>query len=161
MTGQVAHKTLTNPRKGRGGVHRKAASEIRGEAKPQAAKLPPPVKDVEGNVTVDKRRFPSLYAAVERGAKTYRKIREQWTRVSKLRSLGHHDKADRLSRMLLGIKGKEMSEETKAVLHAWRENHAEEIKERAEAQKLVRLRTRELTKPKRKNKKRTAWTLVR
>ncbi len=67
-----------------------------------------------------------------------------WSRVVQLRAEGREESAARVARRLMGIKGPEMDEETKSKLRAWREEHKDEIRERARGRRALRRRTKEL-----------------
>ncbi len=67
-----------------------------------------------------------------------------WARVVELRQKGKNESAARVARRLLGIRGPEMDEATKAKLRQWREEHAEEIKDRRQQKHALRRRVKEL-----------------
>ena len=112
----------------------------------------------DGKVLVDGKRFPSLYRALERGAVHVRNTRADWERVANFRQKGQNEKADRLAKKLIGVTGPPMTAEAKQWLRDYREEHADEIKDRAQRRREVQRRTRELMKPttgrKRKTRKR-------
>lgn len=100
-----------------------------------------PLFNKDGTVAVDPQKCPTLYARLE--AMRVRR-REQWERVEKLRSQGLDDKADRLTKKILGVKGKErppMTEEKKEELAQWKRDHKDEIKERRQQEREIRERT--------------------
>lgn len=109
----------------------------------------------EGKILVSKRRFPRLYAALDRGLEAWRKYHHDWERVAELRAKGRGDTADRIARRLLGVQGPPMSDEDKARLRQYAVDHADEIRERREQKKRLRRRTMELLKkaPKRLTRK--------
>jgi len=102
--------------------------------------------DRDGTVKVDAQKCPHLYRALVRGRAM---VRDDWKRVVELRQAGQADEADRLVRRLLGVQGPPMSEEKKAELRAWKEEHKDEIKEREKQKREVRQRTVALLKTRR------------
>lgn len=102
--------------------------------------------DRDGTVKVDAQKCPHLYRALVRGRAM---VRDEWKRVVELRQAGQVDEADRLVRKLLGVQGPPMSEDKKAELRAWKEEHKDEIKEREKQRREVRQRTLALLKTKR------------
>lgn len=97
----------------------------------------------DGTVKVDAQKCPHLYRALVRGRAL---VRDEWKRVVELRRAGQVDEADRLVRRLLGIQGPPMTEEKKAELRAWKEEHKDEIKGREKQRREVRQRTLALLK---------------
>lgn len=88
---------------------------------------------------VNPEKCPHLYAALRRAEVRY--IDEGWARVVELRRTNQDGAADRLVRKLLGVQGAPMSEETKAKLRQYSEEHKEEIQERKKQEREVRTRT--------------------
>lgn len=97
-----------------------------------------PLVSPEGKVLVNRRKFPALYASLERGLVAWRKEREQWARVWNLRRRGHDDQADRLAKKLIGVQGPPMTEEKKEYLRQWKLEHKDEIAERKRMKATVR-----------------------
>lgn len=100
----------------------------------------------DGTVKVDQQKYPHLYHALVRGRAMER---DEWGRVVELRRAGQADEADRLVRRLLGVQGPPMSEDKKAELRAWKEEHKDEIKGREKQKRVVRQRTLALLKTRR------------
>lgn len=67
---------------------------------------------------INRRKFPHLYRATERGLALVGKARKGWERVIELRK---HGGGDRLVRQLLGVKSEPMPEDVKARLRGRRE----------------------------------------
>lgn len=74
-------------------------------------------------------------------------VKEDWIRVAELKRQGKGESADRLARRLLGVKGEPMDEDTKEKLRRWKEEHAQEIKDREELKRNARKRLKLLTAP--------------
>lgn len=70
-----------------------------------------------------------------------------WGRVMKLRQEGETQSAERLARRLLGVKGEPMDEEAKERLRRWKEEHAQEIKDREELKRNTQKRLKLLVAP--------------
>jgi uncharacterized Zn finger protein (UPF0148 family) len=112
-----------------------------------------PLFNKDGTVAVDPQVCPTLHARLEASRA---KKRERWDRVQKLRREGLDDKADRLSKRLLGVKGKSrgpMTEEKKEYLANWKEEHKDEIKQRKQQASEIRKRTLALLQTGTKDKK--------
>jgi hypothetical protein len=88
---------------------------------------------------VDPVKCPRLHAALLRKEQS----REaDWQRVAELRRRGQDGSAKRLVKKLLGVKkGPPMTEERKAELAKWKEDHKEEIAERDRQEREIRART--------------------
>ena len=88
---------------------------------------------------VDPVKCPRLHAALLR--KEEREASE-WQRVAELRKVGRDGSAKRLVKKILGVKkGPPMTDEKKATLAQWKEEHKEEIAERKEQEREIRKRT--------------------
>lgn len=68
----------------------------------------------------------------------------EWQEVVTARRAGEADKADRLVKKILGITGPPMTEEKKAELRAYREEHKEELAERARFKRQTESRAKQL-----------------
>lgn len=68
----------------------------------------------------------------------------EWEEVITARRAGENDKADRLVKKILGITGPPMTEEKKAELRAYREEHKEELAEKARLKRQTESRTKQL-----------------
>jgi len=70
----------------------------------------------------------------------------KWKAVVEARLKGDTERAERLAKKAMGIKGEPMSDETKEQLRRWREEHKDEIKERAQQKRAIRKRAKQLLK---------------
>lgn len=95
----------------------------------------------DGTVAVDPVRCPTLHRALERMVARRKAAGGGWARVVEFRAAGDMNAADRLVRKLLGVQGPPMSEETKAKLRAYEEEHREDIRLRRKQRQEVRRRT--------------------
>lgn len=91
-----------------------------------------------------KKRLESAVVAVQHVASC---IDARWKDVAEARAAGDQDRAAKIARTALGIKGPEMDDETKAKLREYAREHAEEIKGKRAQKALVRRRIREMSKP--------------
>jgi hypothetical protein len=98
---------------------------------------------VNGEVAVDAKRYPHLHAALIRGKVLVDANKADWQRATELRAQGQDGAADRVIRKILGVV-EPMSEEAKAKLRAYNEEHKEEIKQRREERRATRQRTLEI-----------------
>lgn len=103
-----------------------------------------PCLSKEGRVLVSSRKYPTLHRSLEAGAAKVRAEREKWAHVVDLRRRGMRATAERVAKRLLGIKGPPMSEEKKAELRRWKEEHREEIQERRQQKAAFKKRVRQL-----------------
>lgn len=107
----------------------------------------------EGRVLVDRKKYPTLHRSLEAGAAKVRAERQKWAHVLELRGRGKRATAERVAKRLLGIKGPPMSEEKKAELRRWKEEHREEIKERRQQKAAFKKRVQQLARaPRRKHR---------
>lgn len=97
--------------------------------------------NADGTIAVSAKKHPGLYRSLERG-QTWRL---RWVRVLELRRKGENERADKLAYSLMGVKGPPMPEERKEHCRQYKQDHKEEIKERAKQTRAVNLRTRQLT----------------
>jgi hypothetical protein len=86
-------------------------------------------------MTVDPKKSPTLARCLARGRAVEDK---EWSRVVEFRRQGKDDSADRLAKKLLGVQGPPMTEETKAKLRRYSEEHKEEIEARRKARAALR-----------------------
>jgi len=108
---------------------------------------------VRGVPAVDPQRCPTLHRALTRMLERQRE-QGDWSRVVELRAKGDLDAADRVARRAMGIMPEPMSEEAKEKLRLYREEHVEEIKDRAKLKRTIRARTRAImVAPKRRRNK--------
>jgi hypothetical protein len=95
----------------------------------------------DGSIAVDPQKHPELHRALGAGLAW----REQWARIVELHRAGQHDAADRLRRKILGLV-EPMSDEAKAKLRAYNEDHKDEIRARAKIKRIERRRLRAVMK---------------
>ncbi len=88
---------------------------------------------------VDPVKCPVLYAKLLRQEQ---KADADWKRIAELRKSGQDGSARRMVKKVLGVKkGPPMTEEKKATLADWKEQHKDEIKERKQQEREIRRRT--------------------
>lgn len=88
---------------------------------------------------VDPVKCPVLHAKLLRQEE---QAKAEWARVAELRKVGRDGSAKRLIKKLLGVqKGPPMSEDRKAELAQWKEEHKEEIAGRKQQEREIRQRT--------------------
>jgi hypothetical protein len=88
---------------------------------------------------VDPVKCPVLHAKLLRQEQ---KADADWKRIAELRKTGQDGSARRMVKKVLGVKkGPPMTEEKKATLADWKEQHKDEIKERKQQEREIRRRT--------------------
>lgn len=68
----------------------------------------------------------------------------KWKAVVEARMKGDHERAEKLAKKAMGIKGKPMPEERREHCRQYKLEHKDEIKDRAKQNRVIRRRTRQL-----------------